>query len=194
MKKILLLAAALTVSAAAYSQNIQWGAKAGLNMSSISNTDDADPKISFHAGVFADVQINDFLSFQPELLYSRQGDVFKDGSDYKVWSQYNYVNVPLVVKLYVTEKLSVNIGPQFGFVIDAWSRVKFDGSTDSEKIDSDAYNSFDASAAMGLTYNMCQNIDVYARYNLGLTDMAKDNPSNDKFKNNVIQIGVGYRF
>jgi len=198
MKKILLSIIAVSLSLSAFSQ-VEWGVKAGLNLADISNIDkifeEGSPsskmKPSFHIGAFADIRLNDFLSFQPELMYSRQGSFFKAG-DEKLWIQFNYINLPLILKLYVTEDLSVNVGPQFGFVTDAKEKYKFDGSTETE--DYDAYEDLDVSVAMGLSYNICRNIDVYARYNLGLTAMNSNGKDEVKLKNGVIQIGVGYRF
>ena len=196
MKKILMVCAAMVLTTGAFAQ-VQWGAKAGLNLADFSNVDESKMKPSFHIGAFADIAINDFLSFQPELMYSRQGTFFKEtyeGETYKDWARYDYINLPLVFKFYIAEKLSVDVGPQFGFVINASAKYDWPGESGTEDIDSDMYESFDVSAAMGLTYRVCRNIDVYARYNLGLTNVNKEEGDNTKIKNNVIQVGVGYRF
>ena len=195
MKKILMVCAAMVLTTGAFAQ-VQWGAKAGLNLADFSNVDESKMKPSFHVGVFADFSLGTYVSFQPELMYSRQGTFLKetfDGETYKEWTRFDYINLPLMFKFHIAEKLSVDVGPQLGFVINASYKGEYGGETETEDIDSDMYESFDVSAAMGLTYRVCRNIDVYARYNLGFTEVFKSE-AGDKHKNNVIQVGVGYRF
>ena len=56
-------------------QDINFGAKAGVNFASITgdDTDDLDMRTSLHVGVVAEIVISETFSFQPELLYSAQG-------------------------------------------------------------------------------------------------------------------------
>ena len=208
MKKIVLLfaAAALATGAFAQGNRIEWGVKSGLNLATLTHSDmsyetvsiNSKLKPSFHVGVFVDIPLGTYISFQPELLYSRQGTFYKEtvlSKDYKIWTRFDYINIPLMFKFYVFEKLSVDVGPQFGFVIDATQKRKGSDGDGTEDIDSDGYKSFDASFGMGLTYKVCRNIDVFARYNLGLTEVGKISATtSDKMKNSVIQVGAGYRF
>ena len=220
MKKILLLVAVATLATGAFAQGkgIEWGVKAGLNLSSLSNSDlsgsipiedvgnitvDASSKMkpSFYVGFFVDFPISDFFSIQPELLYSRQGSFYKTNvsvggmsGDMKLWMRYDYLNIPILAKLYVAEKLSIDVGPQFGIMVYHGVKAKIEDSSSTKKGDTGDYNTFDVSAALGLTYKVCRNIDISARYTLGFTDIFKDNSGGDKVKNGVIQIGAGYCF
>ena len=56
--------------------DISFGLKGGLNFSMISgdDTDGLDGRIDFHIGVVNEIPISDKFSFQPEILYSSQGD------------------------------------------------------------------------------------------------------------------------
>ena len=201
MKKLIVLAAALLISASAFAQ-FSYGIKGGLNLANISNSDkiadwyeaDASMKPSLYLGVFGEYKVNDFLGIAPELVYSRQGYTLKEkgDGDGKINVRFNYLNVPIMAKIYLTDGLSLELGPQFGFLMSAKMWQKVDGKTDTEDVKKDT-NSVDVSFGAGLSYSFGK-IFVQGRYNLGLTDTAKDNDGDDKYKNNVIQLGVGYRF
>ena len=87
MKKIVLSliaasAAMLAGTGTASAQNFDWvesfswGPKAGLNVSTMSNTD-WDAKVSFTAGMFAQVRTADWFALSMDVLYSRQGGIDK---------------------------------------------------------------------------------------------------------------------
>lgn len=187
MKKIILAAAALLMTTGAFAQmNFDWGVKGGLTLGNFTKIDDTKMKPSIYLGAFAEFPINEYLSIQPEVIYSRQGFNYKVDGD-RVNARFNYLNVPILAKIYVLENLSLDLGPQFGILLNA--KQKYDGGT--EDID-DAKN-FDISVPIGLSYKINGMFDVSARYILGLTEVVKWG-DNEKAKNSVIQIGVGYRF
>ncbi len=190
MKKIVLLAAVLAMSVSAAFSQVSFGVKGGLNLANLSNSE-SDMKLGFYAGAFGEYQVGDFFGIAGELLYSIQGLQEKeDGVTAK--QHLNYLNIPVLAKLYIAEGLSLDVGPQFGLLMSAKTKGEEGGV--SVTVDTkDAFNSVDVSAGIGLTYNI-GNILIQGRYNLGLTDTMKDNDGDDKFKNNVIQVGVGYRF
>ena len=51
--------------------SFEWGVKAGLNVSGVSNIDDSKMKASIYVGAFAEFHVNDWLGIQPEVIYSR---------------------------------------------------------------------------------------------------------------------------
>lgn len=211
MKKLILLVACAIFAVGASAQ-VQFGAKAGLNLASQTNADvdsngnlkSSKMKPSFYLGGFAEYTISDFVGVQGELIYSRQGGFTKETEAVfgttKTWTRLDYLNIPILAKIYVLENLSIDLGPQFGFLVSAKGKWETTGADDpddngSETVDiKKITNGFDMSFGMGVSYKITPNIEVGARYNLGLTDTVKDNPTKDKEKNNVIQVGVGYRF
>ncbi len=192
MKKIILLVAVLSLSAsAAFSQGFEWGAKAGLNLAKITDEDDIKMRPGFYAGVFAEKVVSDFFGVQGELLYSQMGAKAKFEGETSV-TKHDYLVLPILAKFYVLEGLSVDLGPQFGYMLSA--KEKFDGET-SNYYDEDGLKKFDVSFAAGLSYKICGRFDVSARYNLGLTKIYDFEDMGDyKPKNGVISVGVGYRF
>ncbi|MEO8532143.1 MAG: porin family protein [Flavobacterium sp.] len=183
MKKILLLAVVTVLGFTnVNAQEIKFGAKGGLNFASVSgdNTKGIDVVTSFNFGVLSEIPISDQFSFQPELMYSGQGYSFNDNT-----IALSYLNIPLMGKYYLTKGLSVEAGPQIGFLLSA----------KNEKTDvKDSFNTFDFGVNFGLGYKLDNGLNFGVRYNLGLTDINNLENSSGKNKNGVLQLSVGYFF
>jgi hypothetical protein len=211
MKRLLLIAAALFVATGAFAQNVNWGAKAGLNLAKV-NSYEAKP--SFYLGIFTEFRGSnntDVISFQPELVYSRQG--YMSGSTKKGYVRLNYINMPLIIKLYIRESadkkwgLNIDLGPQLGYMVAANRRR--DGITINMLDDSNSIERFDISIAAGLTIKIAKRLDLSARYIFGLLPVITaenkltittwgnsstiDLPDVKQY-NRVWQIGLGVRF
>lgn len=199
-KTLLLIAVCLLVVPAAKAQNWDnwtYGVKGGVNLTNLTDDWNGKSKFSFHAGAFAEYRINSIVGIQSEFTYSRQG-LYDKGNvtiagenilkDVKVWARFNYFNIPVLAKLYVLDNLSVNLGPQFGILLNSKMKVKQGGTKITETISGS--KGLDLSFAMGLSYNFGYRWMLDARYNLGLTDVNKHSDG----KNSVFQLGLGYRF
>ncbi len=168
-------------------QDIRFGAKAGLNLATIQpDLTDAATRTTFHLGGVAEISVLDKLSIQPELLYSAQGATDESDDDEVV--KLDYITLPILAKYYVTEDLSLEAGPQLGFLLNA--EVEDDGDTIDLK---DNTKSTDIGFALGLGYKMENGINFGARYFLGsdINDIEEDN---DKISNRVFQFSIGYFF
>ncbi len=176
MKRLSFILFSLLFSVTTYSQGVDLGIKFGANFATISDAAGLDNKTGFHAGAFAALKFNDKVALQGELLYSQQGSEVNLG-DFNL----DYVNVPVIVKYYLVQGLNIQLGPQFGFLVN-----------DELPSESDFNNpeSMDFSAVMGLGYDLPFGLRIDGRYNLGLTDISK----NVDGKNQVITISLGYSF
>lgn len=188
MKKLILITAVLVLPfSMVRAQDVTFGAKAGLNLSTI-QPDLADPatRTSFHLGGVAEISLTDDFSIQPELLFSSQG--VKDESDDDEQVILNYLTLPIMAKYYVVDNLSIEGGPQIGILLKA--EVEDDGETIDIK---DNTKSTDIGFALGLGYKLENGINFGARYFFGsdINDISEDP---DKIKNRVIQISIGYFF
>lgn len=191
MKKLFLAIIAFVWVTAAHAQTeITIGPKLGWNITNISNISDSKNKMSVSVGGFAEFKFNDYVALQPELLYSRQGFRMKDG-DVKTKVRVNYLNIPILAKLYVLEGLSVDLGPQLGFALNGKSKTKVSGTTVKSKITN--INTCDVSFVVGLSYEY-EEFMVSARYNIGLTNVIDKDDAGGNNKNHVFQLSVGYRF
>lgn len=212
MKKIILLTGILLIStsfiyAQADSKAVQLGVKAGVNSSKITGDDydDVKSRTSFNVGLLAEIPITERFSFQLEVLYSGQGfDVQENDQDNifdtddNVEYQLDYIQVPLLLKVYLVQGLSIEAGPQFGFKIheELDYQPNSDGG-DVEINEDDSYiKDFDTSVALGVAYKFNNGFFVNSRYTFGLTDIFEEDTilENVDAKNVVWQFGVGFMF
>lgn len=174
-----------TSASAASSSPVRFGLKAGLNISTISNSN-ANSKAGFYGGVFANIPVAQDFSVQPEVLYSGQGAKAKSNSDIKLNT--DYIAVPVMLQYNLIPNLYVEAGPQFAFLISA--KGKGNGASVDVK---DDFKTFDFGLGLGAGYYFTQNIGVNVRYTAGLTKIAKEDDG-DSSKNGVFQIGLAYKF
>ncbi len=178
MKK-LIVAAILVIAGAtsAEAQLLKFGVKGGVNFANFNGGVDGidySGRTGFHAGAVAEVKLFENFSIQPELLYTSQGADVDGFDDFNL----DYVSVPVLAKFYiVTDKLSLEVGPQFSFLIDE-AQEEFENET------------FDFAAAGGIGLNITKNFFAQARYTIGLTEASKE----AEVKNAVFQVSVGYMF
>lgn len=194
MKKIF-LGLALVAGTFAFSQKtststasaspVRFGVKAGLNISTISNSD-LNSKAGFYGGVFANIPVAQDFSVQPEVLYSGMGGKYKGNSDVKLNT--DYIAVPVMLQYNLIPNLYVEAGPQFGFLVSA--KGKSNGASVDVK---DNLKTFDFGIGLGAGYYFTQNIGVNLRYTAGLSDVPKNN-NGDAARNGVFQIGLAYKF
>jgi hypothetical protein len=187
MKKILLMIIA-TVSILSASAQIQFGVKANYNLTTLSTSYSSElkSKSGFSGGVLALVPLFNTFYLQPEIVYSGQGTSFTY-SGVNATLNYNYLNVPVLFKFQHASGFFAETGPQVGFLLSA--NLKANGMTTDAKDDT---QSVDFSWAFGIGYKIPDvNLGIDVRYNLGLTNTAKDSGS-DTEKNSVFQFGLFY--
>jgi len=192
--KAVLLVAFAFVAMSVNGQDLKFGAKAGLNVSSFGGDDaDAKSKMGFHLGGFAQYGVNDALFIQPELLFSFEGAKDKGGDN--LVTSLTYLNVPVMVgyKIGAIKGLYVEAGPQLGFLLGA----KYDGESEFDtgfgtlKI-KDQFKSTNFSLNLGGGYAINDNISLGLRYCIGLSSIADD--SDVSVKQNNFQLSFAYTF
>jgi long-subunit fatty acid transport protein len=199
MKKVFLIVIVTLLGLGNLSaQEVKFGAKVGLNSSNLRGDMDFDSKIGFNVGAFAEISLLDKFIFQPELLFSTQGAKFETSdANAAVSIKVNYLNIPLMLKYGVTDKLFLEFGPQLGFLLSGKSKfeVTYGGETDSEEEDiKDSSKSFDFGLNFGASFDVAENIMIGARYNLGVSNINDDDRDDDKAQNAVFYLSLGYRF
>lgn len=172
MKKLILLAIALIgLTTISNAQSFKFGFKGGLNFATINGDGaDADSRTGYHIGAVGQIGVGPLFTIQPEILYSAQG-----AKDFDL----DYLNIPILAKFKFAKLFSVEVGPQFGFLVN-------DGF-ETEVSDALELKSFDMSAAIGAGVEF-NKFFAQLRYNIGLTNIT-DNGDN---KNATFQISVGY--
>ena len=178
------------------SMAVSFGVKGGVNFATLDggDIDSPDSRTSFHVGVFAEIPVADIFSVQVEALYSGQGAEydFRGSDGDKAELQLDYINVPVLAKFYIVKGLSIEVGPQFSFLVN--DEFDLNPNSDNGDIDLDDrgpdFKTFQVGAAGGLTFQTESGLFATARYVRDLTDIAKD----ANIQNSVFQLGVGYKF
>ncbi len=195
MKKVLFVSvfAVLTLSSCVC-HNL--GLKSGLNVSTITGdeTDNLESKIGFFFGGFAELCVSSEIAIQPELLFSRQGAKYTQSEGFDGELKLDYLNVPVMGKIKITEELMVEAGPQVGFLLSAKNKFESPGNSGEDDI-KDEVKGIDFGANVGLAYQFENGLNLGARYNLGLSNINDfEGPDSIKNQNGVFQFSVGFRF
>ena len=162
------------------------GIKGGLNMASLSGFEGRS-RISGHAGVFLHHTINRTWCFQPELLYSGEGQRYMSGGVERTLAL-GYLQLPLMIQYYPAPQVYFEAGPQFGLLLSAQDKVDNDEGQINAK---DDFTQAQVALGLGIGYKATEQLILYGRYNFGLTDVSRFDNIVDH--SNVGQLGVAIR-
>ena len=224
MKKTAFLVASLLATAAissAQAQDIRLGFRAGVNYSNlagnIQNEDAYNNKVGFLGGVIINIPVakDDFLSVQPELLYSQKGFENKPIEfgflGYKQRREgsvnYNYLDLPILLKINASGFIA-ELGPQYSFLVSANNRTKttttplFGGTPSTKESenqrDVSALNRNELGYLAGVGYQAGNGLSVSLRYTGAFSDFVKSD-SNSYFegdlknaRHSAFQLSLGY--
>jgi hypothetical protein len=195
MKKIV-LAIVILITLNSTAQKINFGIKAGLNMSMLTGSKDQimSSNNGFFAGALSEFKILGKIAIQPELLFSAQGAKFESKNlTFATTRKMNYLILPIMVKYYIKSGLFVEAGPQAGFLISANQDVenRITNVNTSENL-KEATKDFDMSANIGIGYDILDKVVAQVRYCIGVTNTS--DIQNTNIKNGVFQLSVGYKF
>ena len=176
----------------------------------------------FHFGAFIEYGFNEKIWVEAGVDYAFQGANLKsieatvinvsDGSLFASkkanikngWLKTQQFNIPLWVK-YDISGFRPKVGVNLGFLSKAKTNLEIEGALPEENIIINKSltpdKKFDFGLGFGAEYNLPMGLFFDATFNLGLTKLSNKEKNNDgtyseggKFKNRVIQIGVGYKF
>jgi hypothetical protein len=167
----------------------EFGVKGGVSLTGISNLNGKD-RTTGHVGIFAHHTINKNWCFQPELLYSAQGQRFTNEAGERRVLALDYIQAPFMMQYYPAKRFYIEAGPQAGLLVN--SKTKNANSGDDKSNVSENYRKADLGINAGLGVNITNHIGVYGRYTQGLIDVTK---STDTYRlNSGVQIGAAVRF
>src|SRR5450631_653584 len=185
------------------------GIKAGLNFTNVTGTSSISnsSETGYQVGLFLDPSSESILGSRTELLYSHQGYNYATGETTgKVYL--DYIMLAQLMVINITHFVQIQIGTQIAYLTNA----KVDSSQQSTgyaPVDAalNYYNRIDFGFSGGLEVRPFMGIIAGARYNISLTNLYKiptagsvnvpdyiPSTSDINFKNNLLQIYVGYRF
>ena len=188
----------------------------GLTLETLDGTSlESKYQAGFMGGVDVEYCINKSLGITLGAYYARQGMRFPDceltenaeKGEYTGIKNHHvnldYIQVPLMLKAYLVEGLSVNAGVQVGFLCGDGKVKREETDIQKDKNGSITYKNMqetealwpakkvDVAIPLGLSYEY-MNVILDARYNVSLTKASKGDW--DNCKNKALTFTVGYRF
>ncbi|HCA09803.1 MULTISPECIES: porin family protein [unclassified Chryseobacterium] len=218
MKKNLLIAALAVLGANLSAQELRFGPKAGYSLSTLKfkssgESESTDPLHTFYVGGMVEYKISDKFGLQGEVLYSQLGGKVsksvedEDNELIKVQNKMTFgtLLVPVSAKYFITEGLSVSAGASFGYILTAKSKtvtdLNFGGlipglelGADDETDIKDQTNTLNIAPFLGAEYALENGLFFDARYNMGVSNLAKNPVNGEKTTNSFLQVGIGFKF
>ncbi|MBS1599241.1 MAG: PorT family protein [Bacteroidetes bacterium] len=192
MKKSLILTFALVavIAGSSYAQGFHLGVKGGANIVKVDGQSfDQGFQVGYSLGGFAELNFTKKWGIQPEVLWNQSktktANSFQQiyegvaGQDITL----NYLSIPLLLTYRPVPILSLQLGPQFGILLNQNDNLFDNGRK--------AFKSGDFSMLGGAQLNL-GGFRVGARYFVGLNNI-NDIDNQDKWKNQGFQLYVGIR-
>jgi hypothetical protein len=175
-------------------QGFHLGAKIGTNISQMTGRSfDQGFQWGFSAGAFAELNFTSRWGIQPELLFNQTqtqtasnfNDVYYQGINSRSVSL-NYLSIPILLSFKLIPILSIQIGPQFGILMNTSQNITTNASN--------AFKSGDFSMVGGAQVNL-GGIRLGARYIYGISNLNGLPPPGDvdTWKNQNFQLYFGLR-
>ena len=162
------------------------GIKGGVNIANLSGFE-GNSRISAHGGVFLHHTITSNWCFQPELLFSGEGQRYFDNGEERTLSL-NYLQLPLMIQYYPSPQIYLEAGPQVGVLINAEDKGD---ETTHLNVKGD-FTAAQVALGVGLGFKATDQVILYGRYNFGLTDVTRFDNIVDHSR--VGQLGIAIRF
>ena len=189
MKKIATIFSVAVISLFGSTVNAQQavGIKGGVNIASLSGFEGRS-RISGHGGVFLHHTINRTWCFQPELLFSGEGQRYIANTGEERTLALGYLQLPLMVQYYPAPQVYLEAGPQFGLLLSAQDKVDDESGNINAK---DDFTAAQVALGLGIGFKATEQLILYGRYNFGLTDVTRFDNIVDH--SNVGQLGIAIR-
>lgn len=197
---------ALAPATLAAQKPIRFGPVVGLNLADVrvSNLDeitDINRRTGFLFGGFVNFEVSRRFAIQPELLYSQQGAKIPL-EDVDGVIKLDYIQVPVLAQLrFPTSGRAVPFliaGPSIGF--KASCKVKADAGTISAEFDCEdpdedfiPIKSTDLSGVLGVGVEV-SGLTISARYTHGFSNINDLAGEQEKVRNRVLSLAVGFGF
>lgn len=186
--KLLMLGICCLAVSATFAQKFSLGIKGGASMNKLSGQSFKDQfSFGYHVGGFAEIGLGKKFAIQPEVLFNQVNlDTSSKFSSVYAFNHINnvklkYLSVPILLNYRANKILSLQVGPQFGVLMDQNKNLLQNGG--------DAFKNGDFSMLGGVQLKLLK-FRIYGRYAIGLSDISNIG-NKDQWKSQSIQLGVG---
>ncbi len=151
-------------------EHINLGIKVGQNFSKVDNVAADRTQASFHIGAQASIRLTNFISVAPEVILSQTKleadpslmDVIGNNNLQPETYHLNYLSFPVLLQVKPTNKLAIELGPQYSVLMSQ--------SKDGKELASMAFKSGEF-AFIGGARIQFSGIAAYGRYVVGMQDI-----------------------
>jgi hypothetical protein len=173
---------------------VAFGLKGGLNLTSLKVDDPElsyDSRTGYHAGLFLRGRFGN-VGLQPEvLLFTQRGDL-QSTLFGTAQESFTYLSIPVILKFYPIGGLNIQLGPQFGFLLDG--QREYDSFFGGGKQDiTEYYKQSDVSVSIGAGYDFGFGLGLDVRYNIGVKDI-NDAANGEEAKSRIFLLSLGWNF
>jgi len=173
---------------------VAFGIKGGVNLTKLQVDDPElsyDSRTGYHAGVFLRGRFGN-VGVQPELLLFTQSGDLQSSLFGTAQEHFTYLSIPLMLKFYPIGGLNIQLGPQFGFLLDG--EREYDSFLGSGKQDiTEYYKQSDVSVSVGGGYDFGFGLGLDVRYNIGVKDI-NDAADGEQAKSRIFLLSLGWNF
>ena len=176
------------------------GIKGGMNVSNFTsgeNLNDKNARFGFHAGVFGQLFVNEGFAIQPEINYSTKGNkvTYEYGIiDAETKFNLGYIDVPVLAVFKLGDAVEIHAGPYWSYLLSANIDTDGDLGDGFKELSRKNFDNWDYGLVGGIGFNL-GNVQLGARYNYGLNDIANSDGAKrilGNSKNSVGQIYVAF--
>lgn len=184
-------------------ETLHFGFKAGLNNSNVWDEEgqdfQADPKYGFAGGAFLSIPLGRYFGIQPEVLYSQKGYQASGtafGTPYSYVRTTNYIDVPLMLQFKPSRFITIVGGPNYSFLTSAIDERRYGSysTAQEETFNNDNLRKNTLGAIVGADFTV-DNLVIAPRIGWDFqTNNGDGTSSSPRYRNQWIQLTVGYRF
>ena len=181
----------------------QFGIKAGLNFSNVTNTSEItnSNETGYNVGIFLEPKSKSILSSKTELIFSKQGYNYSTSS-VTGKADLMYIMLPTYMCINITRFFQIHVGAQMAYMINA----KADSTTTTGTSlpfsnPLQYYNRFDYGLGGGVEVHPFKGLLIGARVNISLAKLYSDaakgqipSLSSVDVKQNLLQLYAGWHF
>jgi hypothetical protein len=175
-----------------------FGVKAGLNLSKFisEGATESSFKPGLNVGVYFKAPIAKNVFLRPEVMLSSQGERERitqtvPGITTRHVTNVNYLNIPLLLE--AGKKLTVQVGPQIGYLLTATERTIIENESSRNNL-RPFMNRFDFSVIAGIGINPHPLFNVGVRFQYGLSNVFANDSGISVARNQVCNVYAGYTF
>ncbi|NVK65479.1 MAG: PorT family protein [Flavobacteriales bacterium] len=184
-------------------EDVNFGLKAGANISNVWDENqgdfEANSKAGFVGGAFISIPLGEYVGVQPSVIYSQKG--FQEqgqvlGNSYTFTRTTNYLDIPVLFEFKPTKMLTIVAGPQYSFLMSKEDQFTSGtlSATDFERYENENIRKNTLGAVVGFDVNVNDWV-ISPRAGWDLQSNDGDGTSSDiRYKNQWLQLAVGYRF